>query len=54
MNPNIARAVFTAPFWFPMLACATLMDFMFFPHYRKLGCDPAKLISDAAWKVLSG
>jgi hypothetical protein len=54
MNPRIARAAFTSPFWFPMLACAALVDLMFFPYYRRIGCDPAKEIADAAWKVMVG
>jgi hypothetical protein len=52
MNPRTARLVATSPVWFPMLACATLMDFMLFPYYRQIGCDPAKGIADAAWKIM--
>lgn len=52
MNPHITRAVLTSPFWFPMLLTASMLDFMFFPHYRQIGCDPAKGVADAAWKVM--
>jgi hypothetical protein len=37
-----------------MLFSAALVDFMFFPYYKRIGCVPAKKISDAAWKVMVG
>lgn len=52
MNPHITRVVLTSPFWFPMLFAASMMDFLFFPHYRKLGCDPAKTVADKAFEVM--
>lgn len=52
MNPRIARIVITSPAWVLLLGTATILDFMFFPYYKRIGCDPAKEIADAAWKVM--
>lgn len=52
MNPKLARAAITSPFWFPMLFAAGMIDFLFFPYYRTIGCDPAKKVADAAWGVM--
>lgn len=54
MNPKLARAAATSPVWFPLLGLAAFLDFLFFPHYKRIGCDPAKEIADAAFKVMCG
>lgn len=49
---HICRFALAFPLAFPFLALATLLDFLFFPHYRTLGCDPAEKVANIGMRLL--
>lgn len=46
------RFLLALPFALPFIALATLLDFLFFPHYRKLGCDLAERVANIGMRLL--